>query len=291
MDVIECEGAPRDLGWDWGRARASELRERCGAGFISRIAAGLRSQPEATRLALRDVRRQFPQQSEWLEGLARGAGIALADAAREMLAELAAAGALPPPVSIEGPAGLFIAAVLPSDARPRRCRPEGRFASLELARPAEPTALIGVNQAGLAAAVATGPSDAGDCAAPAALLVRDCLERFEFVEAALEWCLGRPAAGGAALILADAGGGVGGVELRGAQRRVLRATEGIAIAGSGAQALELGKSLRALSNEDLETGVGSVLGASARDALGVVLADPVRRGLRVPGGTGAWLEL
>ena len=50
------------------------------------------------------------------------------------------------------------------------------------------------------------PAEAVRCAAPAWLLAQDCLERFEALGPALDWCCERPGGGGGALLLADAGG-------------------------------------------------------------------------------------
>ena len=85
-----------------------------------------------------------------------------------------------------------LALALDGPAIVRRTRPEGLFASLELSRPWLPSTLLGVNERGLAVAVAdSGPEEAG-CSAPAALLAQDCLERFEALDAALDWCASRP---------------------------------------------------------------------------------------------------
>ena len=69
---------------------------------------------------------------------------------------------------------------------------------------------------------------------PGALLIQDCLERFESLDAALDWCTGRPGGGAATLLLADATGEVAGVEIAAAARRVLRPAEGLLLAGGDA---------------------------------------------------------
>ena len=59
----------------------------------------------------------------------------------------------------------------------------------------------------------------GDCAAPAALLAQDCLQRFDRVEKALEWLERRPAGGRARFALADATGAAALFEIDGAERK------------------------------------------------------------------------
>ena len=63
---------------------------------------------------------------------------------------------------------------------------------------------------------------------------QDCLERFESLDAALDWCTGRPGGCAATLLLADAAGEVAGVEIAGAARRVLRPAEDLLLAGGDA---------------------------------------------------------
>jgi hypothetical protein len=86
-----------------------------------------------------------------------------------------------------------------------------------------------VNAAGLAVACQTleaaPPSPGID--APAFLLVQECLQRFESVEGAEEWCLHRPAGGRATVLLADAAGGLVGVEVAGVERERLVAQNGV----------------------------------------------------------------
>jgi hypothetical protein len=126
----------------------------------------------------------------------------------------------------------------------RRSRPEGLFASIEVTRPCLTAALAGVNERGLAVAAMGGRGATERCAAPAWLLAQDCLERFEAIEAALEWCLGRPGGRRATVLLADARGELAGVEFAGAERRVLRPSEGLLVSGGRAVCEELTKTLR-----------------------------------------------
>jgi hypothetical protein len=232
---IECEGAPRDLGLDQGRACADALRGRFGAQpwwERLRLRAGLAGADRA-RL-LRDLRRHFPHQWESLAGLAVGARVPTGWLARELARELAG-GEVPQPVAVAIDHGrALLARGLGGEWFARRSRPEGLFASVEVTRPCLTAALAGVNESGLAV-VAVGARGATErCAAPAALLAQDCLERFEAVETALEWCLGRPGGGFATVWLADARGELAGVEFAAAERRVLRPSEGPRVSGEAA---------------------------------------------------------
>ena len=167
----------------------------------------------------------------------------------------------------------------------RRARPEGGFASLELGPAWFAGALAGVSEVGLAAAVVqrTTARNAEECAAPAALLVQDCLHRFESLEGALDWCLGRPVGGSATLVLADAEGEVAAVSIEPNDRRVHRPADGLALAsldGDGAKALREAAPLRA---DDL----AGIMGAR------LAVLDPARRrvGVGSPGSTTDWVGL
>ncbi len=280
---LALEGGPRELGSLQGRAARDSLRRVCAArGFIPDALERLGHLQRSRARWLRDLRRHFPHQAEWLEGAARGAGVPLAALVRAASDALAApAGALGA-VASAGETLLSCAAA--SDAELRRVAPEGRFRSLELALPLLPAPELGVNEAGLAVAASSGTGPDPQCAAPAALLARDCLERFESVVSALAWCLGRPAAPGAALLFADASGEVAGVELETDGRRVRRLDGGVLVLGmDAARAARIAKRLgqRAADRRDLAEALGGDPGACA-------CADP--RGRRVA-FRGAWLAL
>ena len=243
---IQCEGAPRDLGLDQGRACADALRLRFRAQPWRKrlwLQAGLAGTERARML--RDLKRHFPHQWESLAGMAVGARVPTGWLAQELARELAGGEAtLPVAVAIDhgrtllarGFGGQWVA---------RHSRPEGLFASVEVTRPCLTAALAGVNERGLAVAAVGTRGATERCAAPASLLAQDCLERFEATPAALEWCLGRPGGGRATVWLADARGELAGVEFAGAERRVLRPSEGLWISGAGAlREEELAKLLR-----------------------------------------------
>jgi hypothetical protein len=241
---VECEGAPRDLGRDQGLACAASLREAFAAEpFALRMRLRLgRASAAATGLR-RELLRHFPRQAETLAGIAAAAGIppawlwerqlrdaqpveaALAAAAS---AELARAG----PILGRGLAGEWIL---------RRSRPEGGFRCVELTRHWLACGLLGVNEAGLAAAVSSGGAAGGGAERPAqrrtllpaAPLATDCLQRFSTLEACLDWCSARPGDGPATLLFADASGEIAGIEIAPGHRRVLRSAEGwLAVGGS-----------------------------------------------------------
>lgn len=230
---VECQGAPRDLGRDQGRAARDALRALAGEqGFVGRWRDHLQLGDPGTGRWLRDLRRYFPHQHEWLEGAARASGLPTRALARVAVAALdAERDALL--VGIEGDEGAALWRSAARDSGLRRVHPEGRFRSIELASPALAAPWIGVNESGLAVAV-TGGRRSARCTAHAALLARDCLERFESVESSLAWCLGRPASPGANILLADDSGELAGVELLPAGREVRRAESGVLVLGSGA---------------------------------------------------------
>jgi hypothetical protein len=292
VTVACCQGAPRDLGRDLGAAQRDAVRAALGGGgWLARLGAWRVAAPHA-RLQ-RELRRHFPHQSEWLEGLSLAAGVplrALLRALAESCGEPSAgrgAGAVADSgaalaTRIDGT--VLAAAPARAGAQPRRVEPEGRFRSLELALPALPWAQAGVNEAGLAVVALARCADAG--APPTALFTRDCLERFERVDPALEWCLERPAGPGGALLLADATGDLAAVDAQGPARRALRPTGDWL--GLGVDLARLAKP-EAGCEADVESALVASLAAAAPCAGAPVIVDPAGRRLRVPGA--GWLAL
>lgn len=285
MRRVACSGAPRDLGRDQGVALGEELRRQRVPGRLRALADRLGVVDPAARRLSRELRRYFPHQAEWLEGLARAARMPVVSLVRALAASCGPAAPPGPVVLARAPAGpaARVARPVPRTAVLRRVAPEGRFRSVELALPSGSSALLGVNEAGLAVAVLPGCVGSGRFAAPTALFARDCLERFEHVDPALEWCLSRPAARGGALLLADARGETAGVDCAGPRRRALRPGRGWLVLG-GPEARELAKTGGEAT--DLDVALAAALGASAAGALAV--ADPRGRRLRV--GDGGWVE-
>jgi hypothetical protein len=284
--AVECEGAPRDLGRDQGRACGRSLREGFGGlprseRFwlrLGRPAAGLR----------RELRRHFPRQAELLAGMAAAAGVPAA----WLFSLLGGEGAASPPEiavavggEISGSAAL-VARGLGGEWTVRRSRPEGGLRSVEVTRPWLAHALVGVNEAGLAVAVVCGgPADVSPlgfaslraslaAALPTAPLAQDCLQRFATLDACLDWCAGRPGERPATLLFADASGEIAGIEIAPGRRSILRPAEGwLAGGGSPAAREEIGKALRER---------GRLAGGSEPSLSGVfALADPTARALEL----------
>jgi len=230
---VSCAGAPRDLGLDQGRACRDAIRADARAlGWEaggSWLAAWRRTPGARPRPALvRDLARHFPHLDERTAGLAAGAGLpreVLLVLLEEELADapLVAAG-LAPGAGAPRLAVRLRAPLPPTGLVVRLARPDGGFPHLALARPALAASLAGVNQRGLAGAIAAldppavGGRDADRCAASGALLLDQCLERLDTVEKALEWCERRPGGGRVRLVFADAGGASAALDLDGDTR-------------------------------------------------------------------------
>jgi hypothetical protein len=289
---VECEGAPRDLGRDQGVALRTELVAALGAGPLRRLADALGLGDAATRRLDRDLRRHFPHQSEWLAGLARGAGVTEFALLRALRDRCAGAG---PRFGVAARCGdeVRVACGALPGAVLRRTRPEGRFRSLELTFPEGSSALIGVNEVGLAALALLAPTLAARCAAPSLLFARDCLERFERVDPALEWCLSRPAARGGSLLLADSQGELAAVDHSGPRPKLVRPTDELLILGAreGARG-EVAKRFedrRPTTVTELEDALDASFEADAKDSGPALLVDPSGRRLRQPGAD--WLAV
>jgi hypothetical protein len=234
-EIVGCEGAPRDLGVDQGRACGARLRANfADESPLMRLRHRL-GRADAGGAALhRDLRRHFPQQAELLDGLSHAARVPLSwliDVLRDDLSTgpTDAAIALAAGAARTGAGALLARAARPGDVV-RRSRPEAGFRSVEIAQPFSSCAVAGVNEKGLGVALGTAAADgAGDCAAPAALLLQDVLQRFADLDGALGHCLSRPGGGRATLLIADASGDVAGVAFAGDERRVLRPVDGLLV--------------------------------------------------------------
>jgi hypothetical protein len=279
------------MGLDQGLAARAALRGALGASTLaSRLAWRWRLSPGAVR-ADRDTRRFFPHQAGRMEGLARGAGVLRAALAahlergtREPLVRLVLAaepsrsgeGALlacTVPAALDGHGGFVI----------RRSEPEHDYRSLEVVPAFGLAGLAGVNERGLAAAASSVPSaeDAlWPCAAPAELLVQDCLQRFDTVEKAVEWCARRPAGGRTRIVLADAAGHLAAVDVDGASRGLRAADAGVLI-GLASESVEaaLAKSAAARAGSVDARALAELLAEAAGPDEPRVLLDPQRRRL------------
>jgi hypothetical protein len=274
---IHCEGAPRDLGLDQGRACRGDLRARFERRpRWRRWLRQLGVEEDRTARLARDLTRHYPQQSETIEGLACGTGIPRGWFTETLAVELAAAR----PTQVGAAAGLaarsaltagecLVARTLGCEPVVRRSQPEGGFASVELTLPWLTAALAGVNEGGLAVASVSLPGGfaAGGCAVPAALLVQDCLARFDSIDGAVDWCRGRPAGGRGVILLADAAGELAAVEVDGDDRRVVPPQDGLLLAGC---APEDAAALREAAPLDIST-AAKILGGR------ITTIDPERR--------------
>ncbi|MEE2678772.1 MAG: hypothetical protein VX546_09380 [Myxococcota bacterium] len=255
--VVECEGAPRDLGLDQGLAcRDAVARRFAGAPLCERLRSRAGWPGEGESRSFRDLWQYFPHQADRLEGLGGAAGVP----ATWLAPRVPGPGHVEPALVGYAAPTARIGRALGGPVVVRRSRPEGLFASVEVTRPWFPAALVGVNERGLAVAAVAGPAEAARCAAPAWLLAQDCLERFEALGPALDWCCERPGGGGGALILAHPVEGMAGVVF-GATRRVLRGDPSIvrggATAGSpDAVPAEAGSLARALGGAAVDVGAG-----------------------------------
>ena len=234
--ALVCSGAPRDLGLDQGLhfrevIRAEVERRLRGKGSGRLLGSLVGREPEVARSA-RDTARFYPHMAERSEGIARGARVSKAEVAALLASEChGGSETLFGVRSKSDGSGVLIALSTEREAPLflRRSQPENGYRSLEIAIPWRVPALAGVNEHGLALAVGGVSSSASlsTCAASPALLVQDCLQRFDSVDKAIEWCERRPARGGASILLADAGGALVRVDLEGELRRVHRDTDGI----------------------------------------------------------------
>ena len=299
-DLVECAGAPRDIGRAQGLACRSALRadfETLPFWLRSALRIG-RLDSHSARVA-RDVGRYFPHQAESQEGMARAAGVPTAWLRRTLAHTLAArrphwtAGVAAVAAQAESgaaPRPSYLAARLTPAVLVRRSRPDGCFRSIEVTLPWFSSALGGVNEAGLAVGCIPGGWEMSPCAAPAALLVAECLGRIGGIEAALDWCMGRPGGGRATLLFGDDSGAVAGIEIAGAERRVRRSVDGVlAVSDDCGSGSEIGKALRERPPAGLDELDAALVGGSAGipgEAARLLVLDSVDRrlGIREPAG-------
>ena len=292
---IECAGHPRDMGLAQGGAFAASIRAACElAGLSVRrrrwpTLAPLASGPVRGSGAARELHRHFAHLAERLEGLARAAGVP-ADSVLALHLQMREGGVaggllsrrtcLRTRSSGESSSGkqILLERTLPV-AEPgeagwmlRESRPVVGFRSIEVGLPWLVPGVAGINEAGLA--VMAGPilwGSAGHAGAPpSALLVQECLQRFEDLGGALDWCRKRPVEGEQSVVLADASGSVATVISNGRDRRIQE--------GEGELYLEGG-----------ELSVSAEREAESKPQPGRVILDPQNRFLRIDAG-GATIE-
>lgn len=252
--VVESAGHPRDMGLDQGRALSAPVRAAAaGAGLpVHRrrlpSLAPFTSGPVRSDGVARETIRHYTHLAERMDGLARGAGVPIdsilslhAKTACLDTSDLEARPAVAiSAIGLQDSPGVTLARSLPGASRlgssvvVRRSRPAVGFESAEVTVPWLASALAGVNDAGLTACIVPMPSANGEAALAAPspiLLVQESLQRFESVEAAVDWASSRPAWGFATLLLADADGERAAVCFEGGDRRVERAADAPQAAG------------------------------------------------------------
>ena len=243
--TIECAGHPRDMGLAQGGAARSAIRDeisRAGLAVDRSRVPTLRALGVGSvrgRGAGREFFRHFAHQAERLEGLAYSADVpidSILDLHLRVRAGGAEGGLLSRRTSLRartvGGHGdekrALLERSLPRGLAGestwiiRESRPEVGFRSVEIGLPWLVSAVAGVNEGGLA--VVAGPllwGRAGrEGSAPSFLLAQECLQRFEDLEGAIDWCRKRPVEGEQSFVLADATGAVATVIAKGRERRI-----------------------------------------------------------------------
>ena len=251
--LIECAGHPRDMGLGQGGAARAAVRAACEAAGLSVTRsrwpslAPLNQGPVRGRGAGRELFRHFAHQAERLEGLARAAGVPMdsvlalhlqagrGGSEAGLLARRASLRARfesrpgPDAEDHSGPSKqiqlertLPLAAAGEANWLVRESRPAVGFWSVEVGLPWLVPGVAGINEAGLS--VMASPMLWGEgvdpSAAPSQVLVQECLQRFEDLGGALDWCEKRPVCGEQSFVLADASGALATVLSSGQERRI-----------------------------------------------------------------------
>jgi hypothetical protein len=297
IQLIECEGAPRDLGTDQGtHCRAVLHADYRSQSRWQRARLRLLAESDACRQVRLEIRRFYPQQAEMMEAMARASRVPVSwfiAALAGSLGPVASADALVlAATSALTDCGGLLARTLPANAIVRRSRPENGFRSVELTQPWRIAPLAGVNEAGLAVACVSYSSGVAGSrhVAPAALLAHDCLRRFDSLDGAIDWLMVRPGGGKSMLVLADPSGEIAGVRVDGDQRKLFRPADGLIIhTGGHARQADIEKGLREASPL-----LGSDLGRYFGSPL--VVVEPSRRSIALLGGCSAgeadrWFEV
>jgi hypothetical protein len=295
--LIDCEGAPRDLGFDQG----THCRSALNAAYRSlsrwqRARLRLLAEPEECRRVRLEIRRFYPQQAESMEAMARASRVPVSWLIAMHIVNLRSASPADALVLAAASAitdrGGLLARPLPGDAIVRRSRPESGFRSIELTQPWRIAPLAGVNEAGLAVACASNSGEGAESrhAVPAALLAHDCLRRFDSLDGAIDWLLVRPGGGKSVLVLADRSGEIAGVSADGDERRVIRPAGDLFVhTGGHVRQAEIEKGLREASPL-----LGSDLGRFF--GMPLVVVEPDRRLIGLLGARSAseadqWFEI
>jgi len=262
--IIECVGDPRAMGHCQGLAYKSSIQDRVtsNGGQVGRgRLPSLRALTSGSLLGQgtgREIIRHYTHLAERMTGIARNADIRLdalmdlffqntggASPRNELVAEAFVFGA----EAVEGRAeGGLVMRTLSGDSVDsspwilRKSVPEVGFQSIEVTLPWLATSVAGVNDAGIAVAIAPrsasygGGVNAGAVnarrAPHAVLLVQECLQRFDSLEGCVDWCNKRPRSGNVSLVIGDASQRLVQVEVEGDQCRIIEPLAGMLLDGA-----------------------------------------------------------
>ena len=239
MQVIECVGHPRDLGFAQGVALRREVTRKVeeeGLPLSRSRWASLHPYvkgPIRGKGSFREMIRHYTHLAERVDGLSRGADLPV-DSIYPLQGSGEAKEAQAVALFGARPTGETAASLIRGLSGPdwvvRKSRPEVGFASIELTQAWSVSSAAGINEASLAACmVPDGGSSQfeGDAYPPAQLLVQECLQRFQDIEAAIDWCSHRPSSGEASLLLVDGSGGRALVAFQGKEVQVTRNPAGV----------------------------------------------------------------
>ncbi|MCH2187753.1 hypothetical protein MK280_18010, partial [Myxococcota bacterium] len=125
---------------------------------------------------------------------------------------------------------------------------------IELTQAWSVSSAAGINEASLAACMVPDRRSSQferGAYPPAQLLVQECLQRFQDIEAAIDWCSHRPSSGEASLLLVDGSGGRALVTFEGKEVHVTRNPAGVYGVSSNQPLVEaLGESVASPSGLD-----------------------------------------
>ena len=242
MQVIECAGHPRDLGFAQGVALRPELVRKAKEEGLSLARSRWPSLhpyvkgPIRGSGPFREMIRHYTHLAERVDGLSRGADLPIDSIFPLQDGETSSEGRLSLLASGLGskPGSTMLLGLSGSDWVVRKSRPEVGFSSIELTRPWSVSSVAGINEASLAVglvseAASRGAGNAGS--PPVELLVQECLQRFTDVEAGIDWCSHRPAQGTACLLLADKSGSRAMIRFQGSDVDVTRDPVGVQVSG------------------------------------------------------------
>lgn len=248
MQVVECVGHPRDLGYAQGVALRREVARKADQEGLPVSRSRWPSLhpyvkgPVRGGGSYREMIRHYTHLAERVDGLSRGADLPIDSVFPLQDVDTASAeGSLALVASgLEArPGSMLVRGLSGSDWVVRKSRPEVGFASVELTRPWSVSSVAGINQASLAVCLVPDamPSVSEVSERPSVqLLVQECLQRFVDVEAGIDWCSHRPAYGTASLLLADASGSRALIRFQGKNVHVTRdLAEVQAVGASGPQ--------------------------------------------------------